>query len=229
MQTAYMVTSEDMITILAHRGFWTEPVEKNSREALERAFREGFGIETDIRDRNGALVVSHDPPVGGDLMTFDELLELYRRYAPQAGGRAGTLALNIKADGLQGPLLDALARHGVDDWFVFDMAVPDGILYLCRGAVAYTRQSEYEPEPSFYKRAAGVWLDAFENDWIDDAVIERHLAAGKRVALVSPELHGRPHAVAWESWKAVASQAEPGMLALCTDFPDKAYEFFDVP
>lgn len=123
-----MATSKDMIAILAHRGFWTEPAEKNSREALERAFREGFGIETDIRDRNGALVVSHDPPVGDGLMTFDELLELYRRHAPQAGGRAGTLALNIKADGLQGPLLDALARHSVDDWFVFDMAVPDGVL-----------------------------------------------------------------------------------------------------
>ncbi|CBS91470.1 hypothetical protein [Azospirillum lipoferum] len=229
-----LAASEDMIAILAHRGFWTEPAEKNSREALERAFREGFGIETDIRDRNGALVVSHDPPAGDGLMSFDELLELYGRHAPRAdgqgaGGRAGTLALNIKADGLQGPLLDALARHGVDDWFVFDMAVPDGILYLRRGAVAYTRQSEYEREPSFYERAAGVWLDAFESDWIDAAAIERHLAAGKRVALVSPELHGRPHAAAWESWKAVATRAEPGMLALCTDFPDKAREFFDAP
>lgn len=233
-----MATSEDMIAILAHRGFWTEPAEKNSREALERAFREGFGIETDIRDRNGALVVSHDPPhdppLGDGLMTFDELLDLYGRYAPRAGGRetggqAGTLALNIKADGLQGQLLDALARRGVDDWFVFDMAVPDGILYLRRNAVAYTRQSEYEREPSFYEQATGVWLDAFESDWIDAAVIEQHLAAGKRVALVSPELHGRPHAAAWESWKAVASRAEPGMLAICTDFPDKAREFFDAP
>ena len=73
-----LATSEDMIAILAHRGFWTEPAEKNSREALERAFREGFGIETDIRDRNGALVVSHDPPVGDGLMSFDELLPVIR-------------------------------------------------------------------------------------------------------------------------------------------------------
>lgn len=31
-----MATSEDMIAISAHRGFWTEPAEKNSRQALER-------------------------------------------------------------------------------------------------------------------------------------------------------------------------------------------------
>lgn len=212
-----------MITILAHRGFWIEPAEKNSRTALERAFSNGFGIETDIRDHNGLLVVSHDPPVGPNLMTLDEMLILYRRH-----GAPGTLALNIKADGLQAALLDALSRHGVDNYFVFDMAVPDGILYLRHGAVSYTRQSEYERDPSFYDKASGIWLDAFEQDWIDEAAIQAHLTAGKRVALVSPELHGRPHEKVWESWKSVAAGAAPGSLALCTDFPDKACEFFDV-
>lgn len=216
-----------MIAILAHRGFWTEPVDKNSPAALERAFRDGYGIETDIRDHDGALVVSHDPPTGNGLMSIDALLELYGRYAPRVGGRAGTLALNIKADGLQAPLLDALSRHGVEDWFVFDMAVPDGVLYLRRGAVAYTRQSEYERVPSFYERAAGVWLDAFEGEWFDNDVIRDHWRTGKRVALVSPELHGRPHGLAWDTWKAIATEAPPGLLALCTDFPDKAREFFD--
>ncbi|WP_049975956.1 hypothetical protein [Azospirillum sp. B506] len=211
-----------MIAILAHRGFWIEPAEKNSRTALARAFSNGFGIETDIRDHDGLLVVSHDPPVGPDLMTLDELLALYRRH-----GAPGTLALNIKADGLQTALLDALSRHGVSDYFVFDMAVPDGILYLRLGAVSYTRQSEYERDPSFYDKAAGIWLDAFEQDWIDGAAVQVHLAAGKRVALVSPELHGRPHEKVWERWKSVAAGAAPGSLALCTDFPDKAREFFD--
>ena len=36
--------------ILAHRGFWMNESEKNSREAIKRAFDYGFGIETDLRD-----------------------------------------------------------------------------------------------------------------------------------------------------------------------------------
>jgi glycerophosphoryl diester phosphodiesterase len=48
--------------ILAHRGYWLEPGEKNSLSAFRRAFEGGFGIETDIRDLDGELVVSHDPP-----------------------------------------------------------------------------------------------------------------------------------------------------------------------
>ena len=37
------------IKILAHRGFWKEETEKNTKIAFERAFNSGFGIETDPR------------------------------------------------------------------------------------------------------------------------------------------------------------------------------------
>ena len=33
------------IKILAHRGFWKEETEKNTKTAFERAFNSGFGIE----------------------------------------------------------------------------------------------------------------------------------------------------------------------------------------
>ena len=36
--------------ILAHRGFWNSKEERNSIVAFEKAFQNGFGIETDIRD-----------------------------------------------------------------------------------------------------------------------------------------------------------------------------------
>ena len=48
--------------ILAHRGFWADEEEKNTLSAFGKAFDSGFGIETDIRDRNGELVISHNPP-----------------------------------------------------------------------------------------------------------------------------------------------------------------------
>ena len=81
--------------ILAHRGLWELPLEANSLESIDRALKGGFGIETDIRDLDGKLVISHDPPSAGDAFDLKTLLELYRKS--KASSR---VALNIKSDGL---------------------------------------------------------------------------------------------------------------------------------
>ena len=49
--------------ILAHRGLWFCEEEKNSSNALFKALDLGFGIETDVRDLCGELIISHDPPM----------------------------------------------------------------------------------------------------------------------------------------------------------------------
>jgi glycerophosphoryl diester phosphodiesterase len=209
--------------VLAHRGWWSDPQEKNTRAAFAKAFAAGYGIETDVRDQAGRLVISHDPPfVGEDLMSFDALLALRATAEP-----LGPLAINIKADGLHEPVMEALERFRVANYFLFDMAVPDAIGYIRRDACVFTRHSEFEPTPAYYDAAAGVWLDCFERDWITPETIERHLAAGKKVTLVSPELHRRDHAPAWRAWKEVAAAASrDGALSLCTDFPDQADRYF---
>ncbi|MGF7173208.1 glycerophosphoryl diester phosphodiesterase [Azospirillum doebereinerae] len=184
--------------------------------AFERALAAGFGLELDVRDQDGRLVVSHDPPVG-EVPDLAALLELFDRH-----GRPGPLAINVKSDGLQAGLARMLAPLAPKDFFVFDMSIPDTLGYLRAGLPAFTRQSEHEPVPALLDRAAGVWMDLFESDWIDAAAIRRHRDAGRAVALVSPELHGRPHRDAWRAWRASDG---PGVM-LCTDFPDEAREFF---
>ena len=62
------------LLVLAHRGWWSDPQDKNTRAAFAKAFAAGYGVETDVRDQGGRLVISHDPPTGEDLMTFDALL-----------------------------------------------------------------------------------------------------------------------------------------------------------
>ena len=49
--------------ILAHRGLWKYYDEKNSVEAITKAIANGYGVETDIRDRSSELVISHDMPL----------------------------------------------------------------------------------------------------------------------------------------------------------------------
>ncbi len=210
--------------IISHRGYWTARGEQNRAVAFERSLALGFGIETDLRDRNGGVVVSHDPPTGtaAEVLSLDDFLSLCSTRGPGL-----MLALNIKADGLQTWVRDALDRHGAgENAFVFDMSVPDTLGYLAAGVPVYVRHSDVEPEPVLYDRAAGVWLDQFHSDWICPDDVARHLDAGKVVCLVSPELHRRDHRSQWEQLAACPDIVGHDGFLLCTDFPESAREFF---
>lgn len=195
--------------IISHRGWWHQPDEKNTVEAFRRSIAAGYGTETDVRDSAGRLVVSHDPP-DGDALPWEDLLDLF-------SGTGLPLAVNVKADGL-GPALARAFESRDIPWFAFDMSGPETVRYAAAGLPFYTRHSDVEPEPILYGAARGVWLDAFRGDWFDRPVIERHLAAGKAVCVVSPELHGRDPRTVWD-WLL----AMPGDITLCTDDPDRAH------
>ncbi len=216
-----MRAANDALRFVAHRGFWRTAGEKNTREAFERALREGHGIETDVRDAYGKLVISHDMPKGTE-MSVEEFLALCTRHPASR-----PLALNVKADGLHAALREAVELAGLDGYFVFDMSVPDTLGYLRQGTPTFTRMSEYEPRPAFLERAQGVWLDAFESDWFDAGTIARLVEKGKQVCVVSPELHGRDHAGVWQLMREAGFGRSP-LVSLCTDLPDRAREFFVV-
>ena len=205
--------------IISHRGFWTDESEKNTVSAFRRAFTMDFGVETDFRDRNGHLVISHDPP-NNEALTAEAFFEIYHE-----SGCRSPLALNIKADGLQGLLCELLDGHGIDNYFVFDMSVPDALAYHRGGFCTFTRQSEWEPQPSFYAEAHGVWMDTFISDWIDETSVDGHLREGKRVCLVSPELHRRNHLSFWNRLKEMECLCDDRLM-LCTDYPEDARRYF---
>lgn len=204
-------------SIIAHRGWWSKFEDRNSFAALKRALGEGFGIETDFRDLNGIVVVSHDPPEG-DVLEARAFFDLYAKL-----GATGRLALNIKADGLQKTILALIEQSGtaLESCYAFDMAIPDALGYLAQGFPAYTRLSEVEAVPSFLDSAAGVWVDNFTGDFPQVAEAERLLAAGHRVCIVSPELHRRPHRAIWDEIAAAGLHHNP-LFELCTDLPQDA-------
>ena len=207
--------------ILSHRGYWLSEHEKNCQVAFERSFSLGFGIETDVRDFDGQLVISHDI-AKRDAMPLETFFTLYLKYRSRP-----TLALNIKADGLQEELKRQITAFGIDNYFVFDMAVPDGVGYLRRGMPAYTRHSEYEPIPPYYTLASGVWLDEFDSHWLSYEVIKDHIEAEKKVCIVSPELHNRSYDMEWAHYKEIEQRLGRDRLMLCTDLPEKAEDFFN--
>ena len=207
--------------VLSHRGYWRQAEEKNTREAFERSFAMGFGTETDIRDHNSQLVISHDMPDANSmpLEVFFEIYKGHRVFLP--------LALNIKADGLQAELDRLLAEYQIENYFVFDMAVPDGLLYAKQKFRTYTRHSEYEPVPPYYELAQGVWLDEFNGHWLTDEVIEQHQAQQKDLCIVSPDLHKRDYQQEWQHYRQLETRIGKDKIMLCTDFPEQAQEYFN--
>tara|TARA_B110000211_G_scaffold170439_1_gene192378 strand:+ start:266 stop:886 length:621 start_codon:yes stop_codon:yes gene_type:complete len=201
--------------ILSHRGYWIHPEEKNTKIAFERTFQLGFGTETDVRDCNEKIVISHDIP-RGDELPLNDFLEL-------AGDAGVLLALNIKSDGLASHVSNVMCGFPDLEYFTFDMSVPDMRSYLDLGMPVYCRVSEVERDPPWLDECRGVWLDSFVKDWYEVADVERYLNLNKAVCIVSPELHGRQHAYLWDTIRALKN--EKG-LYLCTDYPEKAELFF---
>jgi len=205
--------------IMSHRGYWLKEHEKNTMIAFERSFATGFGTETDIRDCKGDLVISHDVPVGKDFIPLVDFLKLYKE-----SGDGLPLALNVKADGLQGLLCDYLVRYQIHNYFVFDMSAPEMVVYMKKGFKFFTRRSEYETIPVLLDKAQGVWLDAFTEEGFSVESINESLSAGKTVCVVSPELHKRPHL---QTWTAIKNIERKENIILCTDFPSESERFFN--
>ena len=206
--------------VLSHRGYWKTLIEKNQPISFEKSFSLGFGTETDIRDYKGELVISHDIADANSILVKD-IFEIYNKY-----DNTLPLALNIKADGLQVKLKELLEEYKIENYFVFDMSVPDGLGYLKHKIKAFTRESEYEKFPSFYDEACGVWLDEFQGHWINKEVIEKHIKNNKQICIVSPDLHKREYEKEWQHYKTIEKELGVNNMMICTDFPEIAKEFF---
>jgi glycerophosphoryl diester phosphodiesterase len=197
--------------ILSHRGYWKEVAEKNTAIAFDRSFDLGFGTETDVRDCGGKLVISHDMPNGNEML-FDDFLDMLK-------GRPLPLAINIKSDGLADLVKESIEKHRIANWFVFDMSMPDTRHHINIGNPVYARMSEVESENAWWDKVQGIWLDAFEGQWYKHDLITKLRQKGKRVCIVSPDLHKRPY---HEFWQTLVPLRKDDGIMLCTDHPEKA-------
>lgn len=208
------------MNILAHRGYWNESIQRNSLEALKQAIQKGYGFESDVRDFNGELVISHNiadasSPYAEEV--FQYLAENDDRYC---------FAINIKADGLKEILKTYLEKYCIRNYFLFDMSIPQMVEYDEMGLRYFTRQSEVEPVPCMYDQSAGVWIDGFwGTSWITEGLLRGHIENSKEICIVSPDLHGREdYRDFWEQLKNYRIDFSKAML--CTDHPDEAGAFF---
>ncbi len=193
--------------IFAHRGLWKESGwGPNSLESLNSAFEDGFAVETDVRDQQKEIIISHDPCGSSTYNSFNqELLAL------------GRIAINIKSDGLVSRFTD-LAEHIRDSQsFVFDCSFPQ-ILQFRNASIPHAlRISEFERELPW--KPEYIWLDAFNDDWWIKDVMIRKMMDEIPTIIVSPELHGRDFLNVWEEFSGLTKEVES--IGICTDFPNQ--------
>lgn len=200
--------------ILAHRGLVDSYAAPNSLQAYEAAWSLGFGIELDIRDQQGSIVVAHDPPTKeASLLSLSDVLNLHRSRCPES-----YLALNIKSCGLAPMLKELVERFDVHNYFVFDMAVPDTRTYRELQLDYFVRLSDEEREPCFASDAAGYWVDQLQREWLTREKIKGLLAENRAVCVVSNELHNRSHEPLWREL-ALPFSNDPRFF-ICTDYPE---------
>ena len=197
--------------IFAHRGDWHPDLVSNSSTALSKAFANGFAIETDVRDFQGQLVVSHDPCIDSSAQPFSDLFSSNKR-----------IAINIKSDGLSESINKHLDHIISSQSFIFDCSFPELLRYKRLGIPHAMRLSEYEKElpwtPDY------IWLDAFESDWWLEDVQTHQLMKKIPTVIVSPELHKRDHQQVWNKAKSLRQSGLE--VSICTDFPNQLAEEF---
>ena len=208
--------------ILAHRGICLNGKKENTLNSLFKGLDEGFGVETDIRDFNGQLVISHDIPTNDSAIPLERLLRYY-----SDGKFTSILGINIKSNGLHSQLHRELHDHNIKQYFVFDMSVPDTLGYLKMGMTTFIRQSDVESHPEMVPLTQGIWLDELIKPWINAKVILGQTATTNSLCIVSPELHRREHKRQWSQIeKALDLGCPEKKLMICTDYPHEAKRIF---
>ena len=203
--------------IVAHRGYWLKESEKNTVMSITKAIRMGISIETDIRDFNGEIYISHDPIKNPEsLISLKELLEIHEKYNSKS-----LLFLNIKSDGLYNLIYnnDYVIKNFC---YFFDMSFPELVQYSKRGYNFLTRISDLETLSNTQPLSKGKWIDSFYDfKWFfnSNILIEKNQIN----VFVSPELHKHDHLEFWN----YLSQLNIDFY-LCTDLIEEASDFFNV-
>lgn len=167
----------------------------------------GYGVEVDLRDFNGELVLQHDPYVGGE--NFESFLKCYSH---------AQLILNVKSEGIEMDVLNLLKRYNIDNYFFLDCSFPMIVKMLRYGENRIAlRFSEFEKIDTIIGLAGKIdwiWVDCFNQLPLTKEVGDLLRNLKFRLCLVSPELQNRVDDI--KNYKDIILKKEIIFDAICT-------------
>ena len=204
--------------IIAHRGYWKTAAEQNTLAGFRRAFELGYGIETDVRDCLGKIVISHPLPMGNELL-LDEVLTLHQELNKNL-----PLALHLNACGLGNSIQNKVQHYPDSNIFCFGNPLPD-LKYCVKNLSlnVFTVGSDICPVYPFFKEVKGIWLDSFMVPY-NKTLIQNLINQGKEVCIVGEDLYGRNNDDLLKQLIQM-NLIDNDHLMICTNQPDAVSAF----
>ena len=177
-----------------------------------------FGVEVDVKEKNGEIVCGHDP-IDEESLFIDWVKNYKHKF----------VAVNIKQEGIEPLVISILENANIRDFFLFDLSFPMLMKLSESGekrlALRVSDLEGFEHAEFFIGKVDWIWLDIFKNvNFLSKAesILEEFKVCG-----VSPELHTRRdeqnnHKI------LVDLLGFKGLFnAVCTKTPDKWEESFE--
>ena len=197
----------------------------NNHKQLE-SISKNFGAEIDVRYHQNKLVLHHDPfnhHKDRSISTLEEFLEAWER--------SSTLILNIKSEGIEQKCIELLEKYKIQRWFFLDLSMPYFVKYAeyiaekkyksftrKNLAVRFSDKECFEYANNFFKNAGWIWIDYFEDHPLNLKNYKMIKNSNVKICLVSPELHGRDKADAYDLALNIKKSFE--IDAVCTKYPE---------
>jgi hypothetical protein len=147
------------------------------------------GIEFDIRDTGGEIVVQHDPFLTGQRFTD------FLKFCPSNK----FYIVNVKAEGIEQRAIIDLEAHGITQFFLLDCSIPMmvrlGKMGEHRLAVRFSEYESLSTVESMAPFVSWVWVDVFTQLPLTSFVETFLRHRGLKLCLVSPELQGQQEKV----------------------------------
>jgi len=164
---------------IAHR------VNELNETIAANVFGTADGIEFDIRDTGGDIVVQHDPFLGGQL--FSDFL----KFCPSNK----FYIVNVKSEGIEQRAIADLEAHGITQFFLLDCSIPMmvnlGKMGERRLAVRFSEYESLATVEAMAPFVSWVWIDVFTQLPLTSFVETFLRHRGLKLCLVSPELQGQ--------------------------------------
>lgn len=152
-------------------------------------FSAADGIEFDIRDSGGRILVQHDPfKDGQDFKNFLNFCVPNKIYI-----------VNVKSEGIEQMAIDLMEAHGLTNFFLLDCSIPMMVRLGRQGekrmAIRYSEYESLETVRTMAPFVSWVWVDTFTSLPLTKAIADEIHSLGLRICLVSPELQGQQEKV----------------------------------
>jgi hypothetical protein len=182
-------------------------------------FSEADGIEFDIRDSDGKLIIQHDAFKDGQLFTD------FIKFCPNNK----FYIVNIKSEGIEKETIKILSQNNINNFFLLDCSLP-AIIKLkndneFRTCIRFSEFESINTVELMKDCVQWVWVDVFSKLPLSYDIFKKLKSYNLKLCLVSPELQNQSEKI--DIYKQYILDNSIELDAVCSKIYNKSkWHFF---